>query len=264
MRSCGGPGAGALYTNPASELAETELPDGPFSWGVQWRLGLVIAEAGARCQIGCQRRGEQPCGAEVDSRGDHAAVCKCGGYKTIRHSRIVTKLRQILRESGAAVAPTEVPVHGWRRADGTGARLDVAFWADGVRHFVDVTVRHPRAVKYREAAARADGAATREAERNKRIRYPALADQGLAAVRPFAIESFGRFGEEALAVLGEARHRVAERSGRRTAGCVASRWFGLLQCQLVLAQHEAVMAMEGARVPPLAVAGLPFGGRLRE
>ena len=196
--------------------------------------------------------------AEVDSRGDHAAVCKCGGYKTIRHSRIVAMLRRILRESSAAVAPTEVPVHGWRRADGTGARLDVAYWADGVRHYVDVTVRHPRAVKYRIAAARADGAAAAEAERNKRLRYPAMADRGLSAVRPFAVESFGRFGEEALAVLGEARHRVAERVGRRASGSVASRWFGLLQCQLVLAQHEAAMAIEGARMAPLGLASLPF------
>ena len=137
----------------------------------------------------------------------------------------------------------------------------MAYWADGVRHFVDVTVRHPRALKYRTAAALADGAAAAEAERTKRVRYPALADRGLAAVRPFAIESFGRFGEEALAVLGEARHRVAARSGRRVSGSVASRWFGLLQCQLVLAQHEAVMAMEGARVAPLGVACTPFERR---
>ena len=194
----------------------------------------------------------------MDSRGDHAAVCKCGGYKTIRHSRIVTALRRILRESGAAVAPTEVPVHGWRRADGTGARLDVAYWADGIRHYVDVTIRHPRALKYRAAAARVDGAAAAEAERNKRARYPALADQGLAAVRPFALESFGRLGEEALAVLGDARQRVAERLGRHAAGCVAGRWFGLLQCQLVLAQHEAAVAMQGTRVAPVGVVSLPF------
>ena len=89
--------------------------------------------------------------------GDHAAVCKCGGYKTIRHSQIVTTLRRILRESGATVAPRVMPVLGWRRADGTGARLDVAYWADGVRHFVDVTVRHPRAAKYRAVAAGVDG-----------------------------------------------------------------------------------------------------------
>ena len=54
--------------------------------------------------------------------GDHAAPCKCGGYKTICHSRLVTVLRAILRESGAAVDPREVTVPGWRRHDG----LDVA------------------------------------------------------------------------------------------------------------------------------------------
>ena len=127
-----------------------------------------------------------------------------------------------------------------------------------VRHYVDVTVRHPRAFKYRAAAARVDGAAASEAERNKRARYPAVADQGLAAVRPFVVESFGRLGEESLAVLGDARHRVAERIGRRAAGSVAGRWFGLLQCQLVLAQHEAAVAMQGSRVAPVGVAALPF------
>ena len=85
-----------------------------------------------------------------------------------------------------------------------------------------------------------------------------MADLGLAVVRPFAAESFGRLGEEALAVLGEARHRVAERIGRQAAGGVAGRWFGLLQCQLVLALHEAAMAMQGARVAPLGLAALPF------
>ena len=80
----------------------------------------------------------------MESPGDHPAVCKCGGYKTIRHSRIVATLRRILRESGAAVAPTEVPVHGWRRDDGTGARLDVAYWADGVRNLkANASCRRP-------------------------------------------------------------------------------------------------------------------------
>jgi len=82
----------------------------------------------------------------------------------------------------------------------------------------------------------------------------------LGAVRPFAIETYGRLGAEALAILGDARRRVAERLGER---CVArsgivSRWFGLLQCQLLLAQYEASVAMLGASVAPLAVASLGF------
>ena len=260
VRSCGGPGAGAWLVCPASEVAETELFDGPFSFGARWRFGLDTSEVGSRCQIGCQRRGGQPCGAAVDSRGDHAAICKCGGYKTIRHSRIVATLRRILRESGAAVSPTEVPVHGWRRADGTGARLDVAYWADGSRHYVDVTIRHPRAQKYRARAALVDGAAAAEAERNKRARYPASADAGLSAVEPFVLESFGRLGPAALQLLGDARQRVAERRGARsvTRDGVAHRWFALLQSQLLQAQHEAVVAMWGASFAPLAVVSVPF------
>ena len=50
-----------------------------------------------------------------------------------------------------------------RRADSTGARLDVAYWADGVRHFVDGTIRHLRAQKHLAAAAPTDGAAAVEA-----------------------------------------------------------------------------------------------------
>ena len=128
---------------------------------------------------------------------------------------------------------------------------------------MDVTVRHPLAQKYRESTRRTDGAAAAEAERTKRRRYPAVADMGLVAVRPFAIETHGRLsrlGAEALAILGDARQRVAERLGER---CVArsgivSRRFGLLQCQLLLAQHEASVAMLGASVAPLAVASLGF------
>ena len=123
---------------------------------------------------------------------------------------------------------------------------------------MDVTIRHPCALKYHVAAARADGAAALEAERNKRVRYPALAVQGLAAVTPFAMESFGRLGQAALVLLGEARHRVEERSGRHAAGVVTSRWHGWLQCQLVRAQHEALIAMMGAHSSPLELACVPF------
>ena len=59
-----------------------------------------------------------------------------------------------------------------RRADSTDARLNVAYWADGVRRFVDGTIRHPRAQKHLAAAARSDGAATAQTERNKRKLQP--------------------------------------------------------------------------------------------
>ena len=63
-----------------------------------------------------------------------------------------------------------------------------------MRHYVDVTIRHPLAQKYRNSAALVDGAPAAQAERNKRQRYLAHANAGLAAVRPFAMESFRRRG----------------------------------------------------------------------
>ena len=104
-----------------------------------------------------------------------------------------------------------------------------------------------------------DGAAAAEAERNKRSRYPAVADLGLQAVRPFAIESFGRLGDSALQLLGEARQRVGERAGLRggTSG-VMCRWLGLLQYELLRAQHDALVAMAGVHVAPLGLASAAF------
>ena len=65
--------------------------------------------------------------------------------------------------------------------------------------FMDLTVCHPRARKYAAQAAQFDGAAASVAEQNKRRRqrYPAYAAEGLRAVVPFAIETFGRLGPAA-------------------------------------------------------------------
>ena len=68
-------------------------------------------------------------------------------------------LRAVLKESGASVSSKEVEAPGWRKADGTRARLDISYLAKGGRHYVDVTIRHPRARKYVAQAAHQDGAA---------------------------------------------------------------------------------------------------------
>ena len=141
-------------------------------------------------------------------------ACKCGGHKTFRHSRLVCLLRGILRESGAAVDPREVPVEAWTTDDGTQARLDVSATIRGQRAFFDVTVCHARAQHVVRRAADEDAAAARNAEGVKRERYPGLPDAGLREVILFAVESFGRLGPAALEVLQEARVRVAERDDR--------------------------------------------------
>eukprot|EP00973_Karenia_brevis_P025932 3578193-Karenia_brevis.AAC.1 len=102
LRSCGGTGAGAFLLSPASPDAGTELLDGALAFALRWRLGSATVARGTHCQISCHARRGAVCGATLDSFGDHAAVCKYGGYKTIRHSRLVRVLRAILLESGSS------------------------------------------------------------------------------------------------------------------------------------------------------------------
>ena len=193
-----------------------------------------------------------------------------GGYKTVKHSRVVCVLRGILRESGAIVAPRETEVAAWTRQDGTRARLDISFVADGVRDYVDVTIRHPRAVKYVQRAAVNDGAAAAVAEAAKCSRYPAVAAAGLRPVVPFALETYGRLGPSAQRLLRQASARAIERDERLrgwAAQALSQRWLALLSCDLQRSQFEATRAASGssgrlvAATPAagsLVVAALPF------
>ena len=186
----------------------------------------------------------------------HAAVCRCGGHKILRHSRIVACLRGILRESGAVVAPREVVVPAWRGADGTEARLEVSYTALGVRRFADVTVRHPRANRYWRVAADEDGHAAIVGERSKTERYPAVPDAALLPVEAFGVETFGRLGPQALDVLRSARGRVVERlapSQRWVGAALHARWLGQLSVALLCGLFDAALGSWGALVvPPLA------------
>ena len=142
--------------------------------------------------------------------------------------------------------------------------MDVMYFAAGSRNYVDVTVRHPRAQKYRGRAARADGAAARIAEAAKRVRYPANAQAGLLEVQPFAIETFGRLGPGALKLLRSARQRVveADQTLRGWAGvALFNRWLSLLSVALQRSLFESAQAAWG-RPDQGSLLGdcLPFAG----
>ena len=256
VRSCGGDGAGQFLVCPAREGWRTELFDGAFCHAVRWRLGVPTTSAGQTCHIRCQASGGR-CAQPLDPLGHHAVVCKYGGFKTFRHSRLVHELRGVLRESGAVVPAREVEVPGWQRADGTRARLDVAFAWAGRECYADVTIRHPCAAKYVRQAGAQDGAALRLAEAGKRSRYPAVAAAGLDAVEPFAVETFGRLGPNAVRLLRTARQQAAEQQApyaRWTGTALHQKWLASLSCSLQQALYEASRASWGSRAiaPPEA------------
>ena len=247
IRSCGGRGAGAfLVVHPAAS-DRTGVSDGAWQFAVRGRLGLPTCVAGSRCKVWNKRR-QRPCGEGLDAAGDHVVACRCGGHKTFRHSRLVCLLRSILRESGASVEPTEVPVRAWHDVDGADGRLDVAATIRGQRVFYDVTVCHTRAQHVVRRAAADDGAAAKVGEERKRSRYPAVPQAGLKEVTPFAVETFGRLGPAAVGVLHEARIRIAERDARCrgwASAALQARWFGQISCALATSLFEAAQCAWG-------------------
>ena len=182
-------------------------------------------------------------------------------------------LKNELSMSGAAVAPTEVMIPAWRGRRGGLGRLEISYTIDGIRHYVDVTLRYPLADAHVVRAAEEDGYAAHEGEREKFERYPAIASEGLAAVQPFGMESFGRFGYEASLLLRSARRRVEERSisryGTWLSIALHARWMAQLNVALIAGMFDSISAclgavgvpsaiMDGVDHGPLAWAAVPF------
>ena len=137
----------------------------------------------------------------------------------------------------------------------TTAWLDV--WSYGIPELpdvlLDITVRHPRAERYRPASEQVAGSAAARAEAEKEDKYPAARGR---AVWPVAHETWGRLGEQAeqlLVVIAAAAARRAYRRGR-TAGTELRRW----RAQLDAALQRSVAAQLSS-----ALHGLPGRARRR-
>ena len=66
---------------------------------------------------------------------------------------------------------------------------------------VDVSVTHPAGAASRAAAANSDGAAAARRDAEKRRAYNRLEPNGYPFV-PFSVETYGRLGKPAIALLG--------------------------------------------------------------
>ena len=230
LRACGGPGAGAwLLAAPTG--ATTRLSDLEYKVAARLRLRAPLHLGGLLDRCRNRRSGdpaEEPadvgpggeCSKHLDADGFHALTCLVGGLVIRRHHALRDLLAAIGREAGYAAA-TEVTEPAWTRARTNArgetevehARLDNRFTGPPADPLVygDVVVSHPEGTAWLETAADADGAAAAGAARAKHSRYPAFALPGGRLV-PFSVETFGRWGPEALEFLRDAAQATCERS----------------------------------------------------
>ena len=96
--------------------------------------------------------------------------------------------------------------------------------AEVPKAYLDVTVRHAvgNDLARVRAAARRDGAACAEAERDKRERYPSARSSYL--VVPLALETYGRHGRESPRYLRNLARKQAARLEEGDGEAASARW----------------------------------------
>ena len=228
LRGCGGPGAGAWLLAAPSAIA-VRFSDLEFRVCSRLRLRIPLGLGGQNSRCRNQRSGDPievdapgsgrgECSQQLDADGFHALTCRVGGLVIRRHHSLRDVFAWIGRAAGYNCA-TEVFEPAWTRARTNAqgeveveqARLDNRFSGPPSDPLVygDVVVTHPEGSAWLHAAADSDGAAAAGAADGKHRRYPAWLLPGGRLV-PFAVETFGRWGSEALEWLRGAVDAVAE------------------------------------------------------
>jgi hypothetical protein len=207
LRSCGGAASAAWLTAlPRSRALELKTEE--FQAALQHRLGITPLPANA-VDLPCSCRTILTAGD-----ADHAMACaKVQGAATMRHDILKGILRRAVQRAGVA-STLEPPLRrlpglhaGASAAAGTGTigrlagRGDILVALGTGMEVVDVSVTHPGGVRNAAAASARAGAAAATRDAEKRGAYNRLDANGYPFV-PFSVETYGRLGRPALALLG--------------------------------------------------------------
>ena len=220
IRSAGGPVAAAFLGECITKPSDV-IPDDEFQAGCTWRLGVREGNK-KECQHTHDLTGKV-CKYVLDPQQVHAVCCKAGQGVYRVHNAIAGELTKITKGAGLwtttnAVIPALAQVKEGEKID---AELDVVTWSPepGLSLQLDVNVRHPSADRYIKQSCRTDGVAARKAEQEKQARYPSR--NGIR-VTTFAIETFGRLGNEASETMQKLATAAAERDKLRAFEYVAA------------------------------------------
>jgi hypothetical protein len=177
-------------------------------------LGLVLDDASLRIAVGL-RLGTHlchphkcRCGEPVDHFGTHGLCCSKKGGKRIgtfsRHSAI----NEIIRQAFSKVSvPTLLEPPGMFRTDGKRADgVTLVPWSRGKCLVWDATCTDTLCKSNVSSTSRTPGAAAAKSENKKRDLYSELPSQYTFC--PFAVETLGTFGEEALKLTHDLGRRL--------------------------------------------------------
>jgi hypothetical protein len=178
-------------------------------------LGLALDDSSIRIAVGL-RLGTTlchphncVCGEAVDHLGTHGLSCVKKGGTFSRHSAI----NEIIKQACSKVnVPTLLEPPGLFRTDGKRADgLTLRPWSKGKCLVWDATCVDTLCKSYIPSTSRIAGAAAAKAEKKKKDLYSNLPNQYIFC--PFAVETLGTFGDEALQLVSELGGRLRNTTG---------------------------------------------------
>ena len=155
---------------------------------------------------------------------------------TLRHDFMVSAVRRVISRASCASSAEPAYRHLRRSSQREGAegqrRGDILAVLPGGRISVlDVVVTHPAAPSYVAAAARSDGAAAKRAADRKQQEFCRFGDQAQYTFVPFAVETYGRLGDDALGFVN-ALATIAAANGRVSKATFVANALRELSCSL--------------------------------
>jgi hypothetical protein len=235
-----------LDTLPTSQALT--LSDADFRCAMRHRLGLTQLPAnapGVKCT----------CGHNMQAGDiDHAMTCRSlSGGAQLRHNLVNDTWCLVSHRAG--IASSKEPVLRRLRGEQAAAnatrpdsRGDLLLVLPSGLTVADVSVIHPAAATYVQAAQAAGGAAALR-EQAKRARYETADPNGYAFV-PLAVETYGRLGKAAMELLNTLASAATAQGNLAKPSFVQN---ALRQLSIALCRGNGVMYRRGLAV--LARAG---------
>ena len=149
------------------------------------------------------------CGTPVDEFGKHGLSCRMMAGTIPRHSEINAILKRALASANvnSILEPAGLSRTDNKAPDG----LTLLPWARGKCLVWDATCADTTCQSYVQASSRVAGAAAELREKHKRTLYSFLGNNYIFC--PFAVETLGTFGEEALSLVHELGKRIRDITG---------------------------------------------------
>lgn len=197
---CSAPGSGAWLNCLPSAPLGLRMSNEQIRVAVSIRLGASVSLPHT-----CL------CGAECDSYGNHALVCKKVSGRQMRHRLCNTIIMKSLNACGhtARLEPQGLSLENGSRPDG----ITQIPWSQGRPAVWDFTCSHRLAVSWNRCAIQEGSAVAERREQAKITKYEELVSQNGGMFFPVAAETLGGLGPKSLDFLRNIGQRTQALTG---------------------------------------------------